>query len=214
MGSYGTSAAATLSPAFLIRPQTRVRLGTGGLADLETTSWLYSTYSASIGLANGKGLDLGLLAALAWRLQPSIEAVAGINYQEETVFEVTGEECEVSLTLREFHIDALAQAIATGVVYTIGDPTEALLTFGGSCTIKYYPLVVEFSNVGCQAPATAGLGSGITGGILTLYKTAQINGIDWAAVTAKEGSSLELVYRAVPDTTKSKGNRLGNLYLY
>lgn len=211
-GTYGTPSAATLTAGFLLRPETRVLLGTGGATDLETASWLYKVYSTPIGLGSGKGLDLGLLADIAFSHAPTIESVAGINYQEDTVFEVNGEECTVTLTIQEWKPQVLAHAAATGRLRIIGN--EALLSFGGGCTLDEYPLVIEFTNAACNVPSTQNVGSGITGGILTLYKTIQTGGIPWDAITAKETSKLQLTFRAIADTSKAKRNRLGNLYLY
>jgi len=213
-GTYGTPAAATLIDAFMVRPENRVLLGTGGTSDLETTSELYSTYGANIGLGAGKGQELGRLTALSFRDVPTVEAVPSTNYQEDTAFEVTGEECEVTLTVREFKIGTLQAALITGRMYSLGEVNEALATFGGGCEVTHMPLVIEFTNAACAAPSTQNIGEGVSGGILTLYKCLCTSGLDWAAITANETSELTLTFRAVADTSKAKRNRLGNLYLY
>jgi len=211
-GTYGTPTAATLTPAFLLRPETRVLLGVGGSTDLETASWPYQVYGASIGLGAGKGIDMGLLADIKFKHAPKIEPVAGVNYQEDTVYELTGEECQVDIGVKEVKTHWLQQAVAAGVLRILG--TEALLTFGGGCAITYYPLVIEFTNSGCNAPTSPNIGSGITGGILTLYRTIQIGGLSFDALTAKAEVTIPLSFKVVADTTKAKKNRLGNLYLY
>jgi len=215
-GTYGTPAGATLKPGFLLRPETRVLLGTGGSADLETSSWAYQVYDVHIGLGSGKGLDLGLLAALNFKTVPTIEPVAGVNYQEDTVYEVTGEDCEVTLTLFEIKPQVLGQALATGRLRILSEDTtqEVLMTFGGGCEITDYPLVIEFTNAGCEAPSTQNIGAGITGGILTLYKVIQTSGLDLGALTAKANTQVPITFKALADTTKAKRNRLGCLYLY
>jgi hypothetical protein len=196
----------------MLRPETRVLLGTGGTTDLESTSWLALVYSAPVGLGSGKGIDLGALADIGFNHAPKIEPVPNINYQEETQYDVTGEELTVTVTIKEWRIQVLQHAIATGRLRV--HDIEAQITFGGGCAIAYYPLVIEFSNVSCNAPSSQNIGSGITGGILTLYKTMQVGGLPWDAITAKELNPIKLTFKAVADTTRAKLNRLGNLYLY
>ncbi len=211
-GTYGTPAAAVLTPAFVLRPETRVLLGVGGSTDLEATSWLAQVYSAPVGLGSGKGIDLGALADVAFNHAPKVEPEPNANYQEQTQYDVTGEELTVTVTIKEWKIQVLQQAVVTGRLRVHG--TEAQLTFGGGCTIDYYPLVIEFSNVSCRAPSSQNIGSGITGGILTIYKTIQVGGLPWDAITAQKTSTLKLTFKAVADTSRAKMNRLGNLYLY
>ena len=211
MGTYGTPSSPTLTKGFLVKLESRVLLGLNGASDLEATSWPASVYSAPIGLGSGKGLDLGYLADLSWSHKPDIAPVEGVNIQNDRFYEITGEECTLTLSIREFKIQVVAQAIASGKLYILDD--EALITFGGECSLSELPLVIEFSNIACGAPATANIGSGITGGILTFYKTFCTGGLEMA-FSAKEVGATPLEFRVLPDTDRARGNRLGNLYLY
>lgn len=211
MGTYATPTSPTLTRGFLVRSESRVLLGINGETDLETTSWPASVYSAPIGMASGQGLDLGYLADLSWSQVPAIEPVEGVNVQNDRFYEITGEESTLTVAIREFKPQVLAEAIASGKLYVLGD--EALITFGGDSSVDELPLVVEFTNLQGGAPSSANIGSGITGGILTLYKTVITGGLEMA-FSAREVAQVPLEFRVIPDTDKAAGNRLGNLYLY
>jgi hypothetical protein len=212
MATYGTPVAPTALTGFLIEPAARVLLGTGGSADLETTSWPAQVYSAPIGLKSGAGVQLGILTNLSFSSVPTITPVEAANFQDPLAYEVSGEECTITVECRDVKPQVLKEALATGYLYILGN--EALITWGGGCTLKEMPLVIEWTNVSCKAPGTANIGSGLTGGIFTFFKVISNSGLPWSAFSAKEATSLALTFRALHDTSRPLGARLGSLYLY
>lgn len=212
MATYGTPVAPTPLQGFLIEPAARVLLGTGGSSDLETTSWPAQVYGAPIGLAAGAGIELGILNNLSFSSVPTITPVEAANFEDPLAYEVSGEECTITVECKDVKPQVLKEALATGHLYILGN--EALITWGGGCSLKEMPLVIEWTNVACKAPGAANIGSGITGGIFTFYKVIANSGLPWSAFNAKENVALALTFRAMHDTAKARGNRLGSLYLY
>lgn len=210
MGTYASAALATIAKGYLVRPESRARWD----GTLEVASWPSVTYSAPLGFSAGTGKDLGILSSLAFSHDPTFAPIAQINFIEGILYEITGEECLVTLGLREFKPEILAQALP-GTLVNFGSPLEALIRFGGAgAAFKEAPLVIEFTNAYSGLPTSGGVESRVSGGILTLYKTILESGFPWSAITAGEITSAELVFRALQDTSRARTNRLGNLYLY
>ncbi|NLS77357.1 MAG: hypothetical protein GXY76_08880 [Chloroflexi bacterium] len=212
MGNYGTPVAPTALLGFALEPAARVLLGTGGTTDLETTSWPAQVYGAPIGLAAGAGVELGILTNLGFSSVPTITPFEAANFEDPLAYEVSGEECTITVECQDVKPQVLKEALGTGHLYILG--SEALITWGGGCSLKEMPLVIEWTSVACKAPSAANIGSGITGGIFTFYKVIANSGLPWSAFNAKERVSLALTFRALHDTAKARGNRLGSLYLY
>lgn len=212
-GTYYTPASPTVVEGFMLQPESRVLIGTQYLyGSLEVTSWTYSTYTASIGLQAGKGIDLGQLESLGFSHVPTFEAVEAANLQTSNVWVLTGEETTVSIGLRQFKPEVLNQALGTGTGYALGD--EFLMTFGGKCDMQTRPISIEFTNVGCGAPSSEDITGGVSGGVLTLYDTFASSGLPWDDINAGSLNSLALEFQVRPVLTLALGNRLGNLYLY
>jgi len=212
MATYYTVSGPTVTGGFFLRPEGRILVGTSALyGALDITSWTYTTYEASIGLQDGQSFELGQVSDLSWQHAPEYEAVEGFNVADDSVYEVTGEETMVTVEIQEFHPEILEVAVGTGNRYTLG--TEMLLTFGGGCTMRNRPISIEFTNAGCEAPSSANITNGITGGVLTIYDAFISNGIDWS-MNARESNTASFEFTARPVSARAAGNRLGNLYLY
>lgn len=210
--SYITPCSVTESSAFLIKPETCVQVGTSRLyGALETSSWTYATYEASIGLEAGQSLQLGILAELTFAHQPAFEAVESYNTTDDALYEVTGEETMATIGIREFKSQVIELALGTGVMYSLG--SERVYTFGGGCSMLRRPYTMEFMNESCFAPTAEDVALGITGGAITLYDCFISSGLEWA-MTAKEGNTVTLEVQALPVLARSRGNRLGSMLLY
>ena len=212
MGTYYTPSSPTVTAGFFVKPEGAIKVGTQTLyGSLETTSWTYTTYEASIGLQAGKSFELGQVNDLSWQHQPEFEPVEGFNVSDDPVYQVTGEETMVTVEIYEFHPAILELAVGTGTRYTLG--SEELLTFGGGCSIRSRPISVEFINVSCDKPTSADISNGVSGGVLTIYDAFISNGIEWS-MSAKEYNTVSFEFTARPVLARSVGNRLGNLYLF
>lgn len=212
MATYLTPAAPAESTGFLMKAETAVKVGTGRLwASLEHTSWVYSTYGASIGLQAGQSEQLGILAELTFTHTPSFEPLEAFNMTDDPLYEVTGEETTVSVEIREFKPTTIRNAIGTGSMYELGN--ERVITFGGGCSMVRRPYCLEFDNEACLAPTSENITNGVSGGAVTLYDAFVSSGLEWA-LNAKEGNTVGLELQALPVTTLSRGNRLGNIYLF
>lgn len=211
-GTYLTPCTVTNTSGLLMRAETCILVGTARLYDaLEVSSWTYATYEASIGLQAGQSFNLGIIAELTWSHTPTFEALEAYNMSDDPLYEVTGEETMVSVTIREFNVNMLELAIGTGTRYDLGN--EAVITFGGGCTMLRRPYSFEFLNESCHAPSSQDISLGITGGAITIYDGFVSSGIEWA-MAAKEGNTVPLEITALPVTARSRGNRLGVLYVY
>ena len=211
-GTYLTPCTASPTTGLLMKAETCILVGTERLYDaLEVTSWTYATYEASIGLQAGKSFNLGIIAELTWSHKPTFEALEAYNMSDDPLYEVTGEETMVSVTIREFNVGMLELAMGTGARYDLG--SEAIITFGGGCQMLRRPYSFEFVNESCFAPTSQDVDLGITGGSITLYDAFVQSGIEWA-MAAKEGNTVPLEIQALPVTERARSNRLGVLYLY
>lgn len=216
-GSYypGGVSAPTVVEGLLMQSESRVLLGDAYLyGSLETSTWTYNAYTAPIGLNSGHGIDLGMLGTLGFSHVPTYEPVESANIQDSTVWNLTGEETSVSLGLRQFDVDVLNIAFGTGTLYKFAADTEALITFGGKCTMTTRPLVIEAANVSCDAPTSEDVDAGVTGAVLTLYDVMCSSGIPWDDINARAINELALEFQARPVLAHARGNRLGNFYLW
>jgi len=212
MATYYSPASPTVSEGFLVSAESRVLLGTEYLyGSLETSSWTYTTYQASIGLKSGKSIDLGLLESLGFSHVPSFEAVEAANVSTSNIWVLTGEETTLSIGLRQFNPTVLTMALGTATMYSLDN--ERLITFGGSCNIVSRPMSVEFTNVSCSAPSTENITNGVSIGVLTLYDCICTSGLPWDDINAGALNSISLEFKARPVSSLPRGNRLGCLYL-
>jgi hypothetical protein len=197
----------------LVQAESQVRIGTAALyGSLETTSWTYSSYQASIGLVNGSSWDLGILDSLSFTIEPTIESLEVANVSASGIYLVTEEVTTVELGVRQFDTRTLEVALTTGVMYTLAN--ERLLTWGGKCTAKNRPLSIESGNMACDAPTSPNVTNGITGIVITLYDTVCTSGIPWDDINANELNVLDLTFEARAVLARARGNRIGSLYIY
>ncbi len=213
-GTYFTTAAPADALGYMVQAESRIRLGTSELyGALETTSWTYSTYGASIGLKAGQSIDLGQVESLSFSHQPSFEPLESANIQQASVYVLSGEETTVGVGLRQFDPRVIEVAMGTGVLYSLGN--EKLLTFGGACTSSKRPLEIAVTNIGCNKPTTPNAAaSGITAIVLTLYSVQATSGLDWGDIVANEINTIDLEFSAVPVNANALGNRLGCMYIF
>jgi hypothetical protein len=210
---YPGVSAPTVAEGFLLQPESRVLLGTEYLyGSLEITSWVYSTYTASIGLQSGKSLDLGSLESLGFSHVPTFEPVESANLQNSNVWVLTGEETTLTVGVRQFDPTVLYLALGTGIRYNLAD--EVVITFGGKCTLSTRPVSIEFLNVACQAPTSEDISGGISGGVLTLYDCLVSSGLPWDDINAGALNVITLELQVRPVLAHALGNRLGNFYIW
>lgn len=211
--TYYTASAPTPTLGYLLQPESQIRIGTAALyGSLETTSWTYATYSASIGLVAGNSWQLGLVDSLSFSYEPAIEPLESANVADASIYLVTGEEVTVEVGVREFDPRTLEVAVSTGIMYTLGN--ERLITIGGACKIKNRPLSIESGNVACDTPTSPNISNGITGIVVTLYDTVCTSGLPWDDIVANEITVLDLTFEARPVLARARGNRLGCIYAY
>ena len=210
-GTYITPSAPDPVAAFLVRLESNVKLGTQYLyGSLKVTGWTYTTYTAPVGLS-ANSFSLGTLANISWAHKPGYTAIESFNISDKPLFELDGEETMLTIEIQQIDPRVLEYAVGTGTMYTLG--VERLLTFGGGCRIRTRPISVEFVNDSCNKPDSQNMASGLTGGCLTLYNCFVQSGLEWA-MGAGETNTIPLELQALPVMTLSRGNRLGNLYLY
>lgn len=213
VGTYYTTAGPSDALGFMLQAESRVRLGTEKLyGALETTSWTYSTYEASIGLKAGKAIDLGQVESLGFTHVPNFEPLESANIQQPSIYVLSGEETTVTVGVRQFDPRVLEVALGTGVMYKLGQ--EYLLTFGGACNISSRPLEIAVTNIGCDKPGSQNAENGITAIVLTIYDAMSTSGLPWDSIVANEINVMEMEFAARPVLARALGNRLGNLYIF
>lgn len=214
VGTYFTTGGPVGALGYMLQAESRVRLGTEYLyGSLETSSWTYSTYGASIGLQAGKAIDFGQVESLGFTHTPSFEPLESANVQQPSIYVLTGEETTVSVGVRQFDPRVLVVALGTGTLYQLGN--EYLIPFGGACTASSRPIEIAVTNIGCDKPTSPNAASsGITAIVLTLYDVQATSGLDWGDIVANEINQFDLELSAKPVLANALGNRLGNLYIF
>ena len=209
-GTYLTPCSTTATSAMLVKPETCIQVGTARLyGALEVTSFTYLTYGISIGLS--ASFQLGILADLTFSHKPEYAAIESYNVGDDSLYEVTGEETTLTVEIRQFDSRMLELAIGTGSRIVLGD--EAVIPFGGGCNMLRRPYSLEFVNASCFAPTSQDVTLGITGGATTLYDCFIQSGLEWA-MNAKETNTVPLEMQALPVLERTRGRRLGSLYLW
>jgi len=213
MATYYTATAPSATAGFLVQAESQIRIGSASLyGSLETSSWTYATYQASVGLVNGSSFELGLVESLGFTHAPSIEPLESANVSDSSIYLVTGEETTVEVGVRQFDPRVLEIAMATGVMYELGN--ERLITFGGACNVKNRPLSIESGNVSCDAPTSPNISNGVSGVVITLYDTVCTSGLPWDSIAAGEINTLALTFEARPVLARARGGRLGSVYVW
>lgn len=211
-GAYATGTP-TLMKGYLTMPGSRLLIGTSRLyGSLEHSSTAYNSYGGiSIGLQAGQFVDAGLVGSLSFGYAPEVTPLESANVATPAVFTLSGETCTVSVGLQQLNPEIFGLAFLSGTSYSFQD--EWLLSFGDACTDKYRPISIEFQNNACDAPISANIANGVTGGVLTLYDCYCSSGLTWE-MNAGEISSIDLEFTAIPVLSNSRGNRLGSLWVY
>lgn len=214
VGTYFTTAAPQDALGYMVQSESRVRVGTENLyGSLETTSWTYSTYGASIGLQAGKALDFGQIESLSFSHVPTFEPLEAANVQQPSVYVLTGEETTISVGVYQFDPTVIELALGTGTKYELGN--EYLIPFGGGCTQNSVPLEISVTNIGCNTPASPdATAAGITAIVMTIYDVQATSGLDWGDIVANNINSFSLELQAKSVNSNALGNRMGNLYLF
>lgn len=210
--TYYTHSAPTASAGFLMMAESQLKIGTAALyGSLETSSWTYGTYKASIGLKAGASFDVGVVSSLGFNLGAEVNPLESVNVSGATVFMVTGETATISVGVQEIKPQTLEMAMATGVMYALGN--ERLITFGGGCSVKNRPISIDSANMACDAPTSPDVTSGISVVVVTFYDCICSSGLPWDSIVVGEMNSIDLEFSARPVLARSKGNRLGNVYI-
>jgi len=211
-GTYITPTTPSATAGFLTQAETAVLVGNDRLYEaLEHASWTYATYEISIGLQAAKFFQLGLITDLNFAHKPSFEPVEAYNMSDDPLYQVTGEETTLGVTVAEFKPDIIELAIGTGARRDLGD--EVVFSIGAGCNMLRRPYSLEFVNQGCYAPSSENVALGISGGAITLYDAFISSGMEWA-LAAKEGNTIPLEIQALPVTDRARGNRIGSVYLF
>jgi hypothetical protein len=211
-GAYCSPSSPTITEGFFVRVESRALLGTNELyGSLETSSWAYTTYEASVCLQAGQFLDMGQLADLKWSHKPQYEAVDGANIATARIYDVMGDEAMLTIEIQEFHPEIIDVALGSGAYYDL--VTEALFTFGDGCALKPRPICIQSTNQSCNKPDSEDIANGITGACLTLYDALCTSGIEWGML-AGEINTIPLEFTLRPVMARAAGNRIGCLNLY
>ncbi len=207
IGTYGAYIAPPVlaQKGYLVKPEYSVIFG-------GTVSGTYAVSGVPVGTTGGS--NLGLVEAFGFNINTTVTAVTGANVLESGIYEITAEECTISVTMKEWNLDLIKAVMMNGASYSLNDGSEALLTWGGGNNFTYYPLQLNFANKSINAPSSVSLANDITGGIATFYNVICTTGLNMDQLQANENKPLALEFRAVRDTTRLSGAQTGSLWLY
>ena len=211
----GTLSAPAGELGYFMLPETKVKVGSARLwatGGLETTSYLYTTYTASVNLQTGEGFELGLLNALNFTYEPDRQPVETVSIADAPAYELVGEDCTVSIELFEWNPEIIALVIGSGQYHKVSD-NDHLIRFGGGCGATYRPIVIEGTNISCNVSTITDLTDGLLAFVITLYDAVCTSGLN-ADFTAQENSTISTEWEVLPATELDAGNRLGNIYMY
>lgn len=214
-GTYLTVPSVSSTEAMLVKPETACLVGTSRLyGSLDVSTWTYATYGISIGLESGQSFQLGIVNDITFTHAPEFSAVEAFNLTDNSLYQVTGEETTVSVEIYEFDRRTVELALGTGTRIEFSTPSkEAVIPFGGGCNMLRRPWSLQFTNESCSAPSSQDITLGVSGGAVTLYDAFVQSGLEWA-LNAKETNTATLELMALPVLARTKGYRLGNIYLY
>jgi len=216
-GEYVTVNSPSKTLGMLFQAYAQVLVGTSELfGSLETTSDTYTAYGASIGMTDGNSVDLGELSELSTNINSTIEPFDSVNQRQASIYIVTEEVAEVTTGLTQFDYQVLEMLFHNGALYDLAGAAnnEKLITFGGSCDIKFRPLSIGAANIACYLPDSQDIELGITALYLTLYNVMSTTGFNIDTLSAKELNTMTVTWASTPVTTNALGNQMGNLYLF
>lgn len=214
VGTYFTTASPVVVAGLVMQSETRVRVGTSRLySSLETTSLMYTTHEASLGLLAGQSFDLGELSSLGFEHVPTFERPDAANVLESSLEVLSDEETTISIGVQQFDPRILDLMVGTGVLYTIGN--ERLITVGGKCNTARRPIEISATNIGCNSPGTpTDVETSISAIVITAYDANCQNGLPWSDIIANELNTLDTEWMVHPVPARAAGNRLFNLYIF
>lgn len=216
-GEYGTITSPSKMLGMLVQAYAQVRVGTEELyGALETTSDTYTAYNASIGIQDAKAVDLGELGELGTTINATVEPFDSVNQRQPSIYVVTEEEATVTTGLTQFDYRVLNLLFHNGALYTLDGAAnnERLITFGGTCNIKFRPLSIGAANIACYLPTAQDVTLGITGIYMTFYNVMSTSGFNLDTLSAKELNTMTVEWSATPVTDNAQGNQMGNVYLF
>lgn len=219
VGSYFTTASPQAVAGLVVQSETRVRIGLYSLynGSLETTSAVYISHNAPVGLVAGNSIDLGELASLGFEHVPSFEAPDVANVLTSSLEVLAEEETTITIGIMQFDARVLNALIRTGVLYTVGSSgNERLITAGGSCAAgNRRPIEISATNIGCNAPAAVtSVLTALSAIVITVYDAGCTSGLPWSDIMAKEINVLDTEWKAYPVSTHALGNKLFNVLLF
>ncbi len=196
---------------FAPRWENCVEIGVVALwGSLETTTFIYSTYGASIGLAAGLGRQIGACDDIEFEYSRDFSEIEIANVVSSGVFELDSEEATLTLNMFEWQPENIA--FAWNTTYSLVTATDGVIEFGGGCTLNARPIAIHGTNIACNADAITDLTDGTDYMCLTLYDCYSTEGAA-LPISAREDNPISITIRARPVLSMSAGTRIGNLYL-
>lgn len=201
----------TKEEGFLVRLENTIEIGNDSLwGSLDTSSYIYQVYDASVGLEAASGWQIGACDDVDFERSQDIETVEIGNVLDSGLIEITSEEINASFSCREWKADVLS--LAFGTTYHYVTATSGLIMFGGGCTINSRPVVVRGTNVSCNASAITNLTDGVDYITLTLYDCYAAGDLT-LSFRVREDSPIAITMRVKPVDTLTRGERSGNVYI-
>lgn len=216
-GEFGSIASPQKTLGMLVQASASVLLGIEELyGSLEVASDTYTSYNASIGLQDGKSVDLGELSELGTVINATVEPFDAVNQRQPSIYIVTEEEVTLTTGITEFDYRVIEVLFHNGALYDLASASnpEKLITFGGSCNIKFRPMTIGAANIACYLPANQNAELGITGIIMTFYNMMSTSGFNLDTLSAKELNTMTIEWSGTPVTTNELGNQQGNIYIF
>lgn len=196
---------------FAPRWENCVEIGDAALwGSLEITTYIYSVYGSSIGLAAGQGRQIGACDDLEFEFTRDFSEVEVANVVSSGVFELDSEEATLTMNMFEWQPENIAYAWNT--TYSLVTATDGVIQFGGGCTLSSRPIAIHGTNIACNADAISDLTDGVDYMCLTLYDCYSTEGGS-IPISAREDNPISITIRARPVLSMTAGTRIGNLYL-
>ncbi len=196
---------------FAPRFENSVEVGNNSLwGSLDTTSYIYLTYSASVGLEAAEGWQIGATDDLQFEYSREMAELEIGNVTATGVYELESEEGQLTMNMYEWNPQAIAFVFNT--TYSVVTTTDGLIQFGGGCVLNSRPVIVRGTNIGCNVGDISALTNGIDYAVLTLYDCYSSGGAT-LPFEAADSAPIPVTLIVKPVLAMSAGTRLGNLYL-
>ena len=196
---------------FAPRMENSVEVGNSSLwGSLDVGSYIYQTYSASVGLTENAGWQIGATDDLNFEYSREMAELEIGNVTATGVYELESEEAQLTMNMYEWKPAAIAFVFNT--TYSVVSTKDGLIEFGGGCVLSSRPVVVRGTNIGCNADAITGLVDGLDYATLTLYDCYSSGG-STLPFSARESAPIPVTLIVKPVLAMTAGTRLGNLYV-